>query len=125
MPFALPKSLTKPLRQGLPCPVLAREYNCLYTPHVQFEWDPKKAAANLKVHGVGFADAVTVLEDDCALTREDADAEGEQRFVSLGMDATGTLLVVVYTHREPDIIRLISAWKANKAQRTLYEKFRR
>jgi uncharacterized DUF497 family protein len=92
---------------------------------VRYEWDPQKAEANRKAHGVGFADAMTVLEDDFALTREDSDAEGEQRFVTLGMDATGTLLVVVYTYREPDIIRLISAWKANKAQRTLYEKHRR
>jgi uncharacterized protein len=92
---------------------------------VRYEWDPRKAEANRKVHGVSFADAVSVLEDECALTREDDDAEGEQRFVSLGADATGTLLVVVHTYREPDIIRLISAWKANKAQRKLYEKHRR
>lgn len=92
---------------------------------MRYEWDPKKAEANLKVHGVGFADAIAVLEDDFALTREDPDAESQQRFVTLGMDATGTLLVVVYTYREPDVIRLISAWKANKAQRTQYEKHRR
>ena len=92
---------------------------------MRYEWDPKKAEANLKVHGVGLADAIAVLEDDFALTREDPDAESEQRFVTLGMDATGTLLVVVYTYREPDVIRLISAWKANKAQRTQYEKHRR
>jgi uncharacterized DUF497 family protein len=49
---------------------------------------------------------------------------GEQRFVSLGMSATGALLVVVYTHREPDTYRLIS-WKANKPQRKQYEKGRR
>ncbi len=91
---------------------------------MQYEWDPKKAEANRKVHGVSFADAMSVLEDDFALTREDSDAEGEQRFVTLGMDTVGTLLVVVYTYREPDIIRLISAWKANKAQRTQYEKHR-
>ena len=92
---------------------------------MRYEWDPKKADANRRVHGVGFSDAVYVLEDDFALTREDSDADGEQRFVALGVDATGTLLVVVYTYREPDIIRLISAWKANKTQRTRYEKHRR
>ena len=63
--------------------------------------------------------------DDFALTREDPDAMGEQRFVTLGMSATGALLVVVYTHREPDIYRLISSWKANKPQRKQYEKNRR
>jgi len=92
---------------------------------VRYEWDLKKAEANQKDHGVSFADATSVLEDDFALTREDPDAEGEQRFVTLGIDAAGTLLVVVYTYREPDIIRLISAWKANKAQRIRYEKHRR
>ena len=53
-------------------------------PFVQYEWDPGKAAANLKKHGVSFADAVTVFEDEFALTREDADADDEQRFVTLG-----------------------------------------
>lgn len=85
-------------------------------------WDPKKAEANLREHGVSFAEAATVLTDDNALTREDQDSVGEQRFVSLGMSTTGDLLVVVYTHREPDIYRLISSWKANKPQRKLYEK---
>ena len=88
-------------------------------------WDATKAAANLQAHGVTFSEAATVLTDDCALTREDPDATGEQRFVSLGMSVTGALLVVVYTHREPDIYRLISSWKANKAQRNIYEKNRR
>lgn len=66
-----------------------------------------------------------MLTDDQALTREDPDAVGEQRFVTLGMSATGALLVVVFTHREPDIYRLISSSKANKPQRKLYEKVRR
>ncbi len=86
------------------------------------EWDPNKASANLKHHGVSFAEAATVLADELALTREDADAMGEQRFVTLGLSAVGMLLVVVYTHREPDIYRLISAWKANAPQRKAYEK---
>ncbi len=94
-------------------------------PHVHIEWDSEKAAANLREHGVSFAEAATVLTDDCALTREDPESVGEQRFVSLGMSATGAMLVVVYTHREPDIYRLISSWKANKPQRKQYEKHRR
>lgn len=92
---------------------------------MNLDWDPAKAEANLRRHGVSFAEAATVLSDDFALTREDPDALGEQRFVSLGMSATGVLLVVVYTHREPDIYRLISSWKASKPQRTQYEKGRR
>ena len=85
---------------------------------MRFEWDPPKAEANLRTHGVGFAEAVTVLEDDYALTREDPDAVDEQRF------ALRNLVVVVYTYREPDIIRVISAWKANTRQEETYEEGR-
>ncbi len=88
-------------------------------------WDPKKADINLQKHGVSLAEAATVLTDDCALTREDPDAVGEQRFVSLGMSSTGAMLVLVYTHREPETYRLIASWKASKSQRTQYEKNRR
>jgi uncharacterized DUF497 family protein len=98
---------------------------CAYNEFMKIEWDPAKAAANVQAHGVSFGEAATVLEDDFALTREDPDVQGEQRFVTLGMSATGALLVLVYTHREPDVYRLISSWKANKPQRTLYEKNRR
>lgn len=91
---------------------------------MRFEWDPPKAEANLRAHGVGFAEAVTVLEDDFALTREDPDAVDEPRFVTLGLSNLGNLLVVVYAYREPDIIRVISAWKANKRQEEMYEKGR-
>jgi uncharacterized DUF497 family protein len=97
---------------------------CLYTDGVRFEWDPPKAEANLRTHLVSFAEAVTVLEDDFALTREDPNATGELRFVTLGLSDQGNLLVVVYSYREPDILRVISAWKANKRQRALYEKGR-
>lgn len=92
---------------------------------MKYEWDPAKSADNLSTHGVSFAEAVTVLEDDLALTREDPDSREEQRFVTLGTSAIGEVLVVVYTYREPDRIRLISAWRANKPQRSRYEKYRR
>ena len=92
---------------------------------VDVEWDPRKAEANVREHGVAFSEAATVFVDDYALTREDPDSVGEQCFVSLGMSTTGALLVVVYSHREPDTYRLISSWKANKPQRKQYEKNRR
>lgn len=92
---------------------------------MRYEWDPAKGQANLHTHGVSFAEAITVLEDEFALTREDPDSVGEQRFVTLGMSSTGSLLVVVYTYCEPHIIRIISAWKANRPQRLRYEKDRR
>ena len=85
----------------------------------------RKAEANLRTHGVSFAEAVTVLEDAFALTQEDPDAVEEQRFVTLGLSDQARLLVVVYVYVEPDIIRVISAWKANKRQEELYEEGRR
>jgi uncharacterized protein len=86
---------------------------------VEVEWDPAKARENIRVHGINFAVAAGVLEDDHALTIEDIDAEGEQRFRTLGMDGLGRLLVVVYTYRG-EKIRLISAWKASRKQEKHY-----
>ena len=59
------------------------------------EWDPRKATANLKKHGVDFADAATVLHDERAITVRDDEGD-EERFVTIGMDALGNVLVVVY-----------------------------
>lgn len=74
---------------------------------------------------MSFADAATVLADDFALTREDVDAVDEQRFATLGMSATGSLLVVIFALREPDIYRIIASWNPNKPQRKQYEEGRR
>ncbi len=93
---------------------------CAYTgATVELEWDHQKAAANLRKHGVDFADAATVLHDEQALTFRD-DHAAERRFVSLGMDALGRLLVVVVTWRG-DVARLISARKATRRERAQYE----
>lgn len=88
---------------------------------MKIESDDEKAANNpLQHEGVTFEEAEAVLYDPFALTREDLDTLGEQRFVSLGMGVKGRILVVVYTYRE-ETIRLISAWKANQPQRSRYE----
>jgi uncharacterized DUF497 family protein len=86
-------------------------------------WDPEKAATNLQKHGIDFADAVGVFEDLYALTREDPDAQGEQRLVSVGMDFLGRVLTIVYTHRGVRT-RLISARPARKRERDAYERAR-
>ena len=86
---------------------------------MEYEWDPSKARTNLQKHNVDFAEAVTVLEDDAALTMPD-DATNEERFVTIGLDARGNILVVVYTWRG-DHIRLISARKATPRERKQYE----
>jgi len=83
-------------------------------------WDPQKAATNLAKHGVRFSDAELVLYDPLAVTVEDEDAEDEQRLVTIGVDAVGRILVVVYTLRGDDL-RLISARQATRRERRAYE----
>ena len=85
-----------------------------------FEWDSGKAARNLAKHGVCFADAVAVLEDDLALTIRDSYFENEVRWITIGTDILGRLLVVVYTWRGEGI-RLISARPATPRERRQYE----
>jgi hypothetical protein len=86
---------------------------------MDYEWDPNKARSNLEKHDVDFADAVTVLEDDAALTIRNDDPE-EERWITLGRDAFERVLVVVYTWRG-ERIRLISARKATPRERKYYE----
>ncbi len=87
---------------------------------MSYEWDPEKATANAKKHGVRFSDAVIALEDDIALTVPDPDSEDEERFVSLGCDAINRILVTVFTLRGT-VIRIISSRKASKSERKRYE----
>lgn len=87
---------------------------------VEYEWDEEKAAANLRKHGLDFADAALVLEDELALTMRDLHSE-EERFVALGRDPNGRLLAVVYTWRG-ERIRLISARETTSKERRHYEK---
>jgi len=86
---------------------------------VDVEWDPVKARSNLRKHGVAFADAVSALEDERALTIRDP-TEEEERWVTLASDAFGCVMAVVYTWRG-DRLRLISARKATPAERAQYE----
>ena len=87
---------------------------------MKYVWNSKKAKINLKKHGVDFADAIEVFEDLCAITCEDAD-HSEERFITMGLDAFGRIIVVVYTYRG-EKIRLISARKANKKEQKQYYK---
>jgi len=87
---------------------------------VEYEWDPAKAAANLRKHGVRFADAALALEDPAALTVPDPDSTGEARHVCLGLDPAGRLLVTVFTHRGKRI-RIISSRRASRTERRNYE----
>ncbi len=96
-----------------------RAYNGI----VSFEWDARKADANLRKHGVDFADAALALEDEHAITVPDAASASEERFITLGMDPLGRVLVVVYTWRS-ETIRLISARKATRREARQYGEWR-
>lgn len=87
-----------------------------------FEWSPAKAAANARKHGVHFEEARTVFEDDEALLIPDPEHSiGEERFVLLGVSAALRVLVVVHCERlDGAVIRIISARKADRAERTIY-----
>jgi hypothetical protein len=89
---------------------------------LRFEWDPRKAAANLRKHGVSFSEAETVFTDERALLIDDpAHSADEDRFLLLGLSAELRLLVVSHSYRRGDtVIRLISAWKATRSERRQY-----
>jgi len=88
---------------------------------MQVTWDPKKAESNFKKHKIRFSDAEMVLYDPFAMTLEEQVVAAQQRFVSIGADAVGRVIVIVYSYHA-DTIRLISARKATPSERKQYEK---
>lgn len=88
---------------------------------MQFEWDSKKAASNLRRHKVSFEEAATALEDELSLTGDDPDHSLEEvRLITFGVSSAGRLLAVSHTERG-ERIRIISARLATRAERNLYE----
>ena len=89
---------------------------------LRFEWDPKKAASNLAKHGVSFEEAQTAFSDEGGLLLDDPEpVDGEDRFVLLGLSANLRILVVAHCYRKADeVIRLISARKADRLERRQY-----
>lgn len=90
---------------------------------MDYQWDPEKADLNDKKHGIDFADAVGIFEDQWALTIKHEIVKSEQRFATIGTDFVGRIVVVVYTYRGDDI-RVISARPATKSERNVYEQRR-
>lgn len=88
---------------------------------MNYEWDEAKRQENLRKHGVDFADAIAALEDPLALTRDDPTAVGEIRLVTLGRSDIDRVLYVVWTARDPDAIRIISARKASPGEARQYQ----
>ncbi len=91
---------------------------------MRFEWDDAKAIGNVEKHGVTFGEATEVFYDPYAL--EDYDTKhstSESRFVIIGLSSR-RLLYVIYAERSADIIRIISARKADKSEQRFYERTR-
>lgn len=88
---------------------------------LRFTWDQRKAATNVTKHGVSFEEAQWVFYDEHALVTEDPDhAEGEDRFLLLGLSGALRILLVVYCEPSSEEIRIISARKAMKAEQKQY-----
>jgi uncharacterized DUF497 family protein len=89
---------------------------------VTFTWDPQKADENLKKHGVDFREAATVFDDTLSMTFPDeGHSVGERRFLIIGMSALGRIVVVSHMELAADTIRIISARRATRPERTFYE----
>jgi uncharacterized DUF497 family protein len=88
---------------------------------MKIEWDPRKAEINLRRHGVSFEEASTALSDPMAATAADPDHSiTEDRYITFGVSERGRLLVISHTE-ERETIRIISARKASKGEREIYE----
>ncbi len=89
--------------------------------HMQFAWDKRKAASNLKKHGISFAEAASVFGDPLSMTFPDPDhSEDEERFITIGMSEGGQVLLFAHADRA-EAVRIISARKATRAERSYYE----
>ena len=84
-------------------------------------WDSVKAKSNRLKQRVFFSEVEPVFYDPNAISFEDVNSKGEARFIVIGLDSLGRLVVVVYTYRN-NVIRIISARKASKAEQKTYEK---
>jgi len=92
---------------------------------MRFEWDEAKSRRNLAKHKISFDSARLVFEDPHALSIQDRTVEGEERWQTLGMIGAETVILVAHTYCEEageDIVRIISARKATRAERSIYEK---
>jgi len=91
-----------------------------------FEWDPRKAKINLKKHNVSFEIAATIFNDPCAISMfDDEHSILEDRWITLGIDKNGNLIVLIHTYNQIDesniVIRIISARKASKQEKKQYK----
>lgn len=88
---------------------------------MKFDWDPKKAEANLRKHGVSFDEAATTFLDPHAVSGPDPDHSiGEERYITFGYSQLTRLFAVCHTYR-PGAIRIINARRVTRSERKIYE----
>jgi len=93
--------------------------------HLTFEWNPAKNQKNISKHRVCFDEAKTVFTDEYArLIADPEHSDAEDRFILMGTSIDSRLLIVCHCIREEDSIRIISARKADKQERKIYEEYR-
>ena len=91
-----------------------------------YEWDPKRAAANLTKHKVSFDEATTVFTDPFALTFDDPDHSlDEKRFITIGTSGKQRILFLAHADRGEDHVRIIHARPATKTEAHAYQELRR
>lgn len=95
--------------------------NCIYTLAMKFEWDEVKNEANIRLHGIDFEDIRQVFDGPLIIQLDEREDYGEPRWIGTGF-LIQAVVVVVYTERREDTIRIISARKANKHERAKFEK---
>jgi uncharacterized protein len=88
---------------------------------MKFEWDEGKNQTNIRKRGLDFADAPEMFDGPMLISVDDREDYGEERYIGFGL-VQSRLMVVVYTERKPDIIRIISFRKANSREKVLFEK---
>ncbi|HEX3466620.1 MAG TPA: BrnT family toxin [Candidatus Elarobacter sp.] len=90
---------------------------------LRFDWDPAKATANVKKHGVSFEEASTAFGDPFQIDIDDPDHSGsEDRFIIIGKSDRGRLLITAYSEAEPSHVRIITSRNATRRERKDYEK---
>ena len=89
---------------------------------MKFQWDPNKAAVNLRKHGISFEEAVTVFKDPLALIFDDEEhSEEEHREIIIGISMLSRLLLVCFVERNEDVVRVITARRATYQEKKDYE----
>jgi uncharacterized DUF497 family protein len=93
---------------------------------MRFEWDPKKDALNQEKHGVSFTEAMSAFDDTAAAIFDDPKHSlAEKREIIIGSSLAERILLISFTQRAPELIRIISARKINRKERLRYEGFKK